>query len=155
MKILESDVSTVSPSSYRGTWISLLGIEPKSVKTESQDWKWTGSTGPLYRCINCIRNILLKILSLVLVRFRAVCFPRPRSAFSRSAVFGVYFRDTQVYRPVVNRCFVVTPLTYHRRSTDTPLTYHRLLSYTLSTVLNVQRLFTVQVSSSSEVLTWG
>ena len=97
-----------------------------------------GSIGPLYRCINCIGKILLKILSLVLVCFRAVCFPRPRSAFSRSAVFGVCFRDTlQVYRPVVNRCFVVTPLTYHRRSTDTPLTYHRLLSYTLSTVLNV------------------
>ena len=89
-----------------------------------------GFIGPLYRCINCIGKNILKILLLVLAFFRAVCFRRPRSAFWRSAVCGLCFRDTlQVYRPVVDRCLVVTPLTYHRRSTDTPLTYHRLLSY--------------------------
>ena len=48
-----------------------------------------------------------------------------------------YIADTHrlqfMGRPIVDRCLVVTPLTYHRRSTDTPLTYHRLLSYTQST----------------------
>ena len=35
-----------------------------------------------------------------------------------------------VYRPIVDRCLVVTSPTYHRRSTDTPPTDHRLLSCT-------------------------
>ena len=63
-----------------------------------------GFIEPLYGCINCIGKILLKIVFLLPVRFRIVCFRPPRSAFSRSAVCGLCFRDTlQVHRPVSQR----------------------------------------------------
>ena len=56
-----------------------------------------GFIGPLYRCSNCISKILLKILLLVPVRFRTVCFQLPRSAFSRSAVFDKVDESLQVH----------------------------------------------------------
>ena len=68
-----------------------------------------GFIGLLYRCITCIGKILLKILLIVLVRFCAVCFRHPRSAFLRSAVCDLCFRGLCFHfwrRPLSFRCYV-------------------------------------------------
>ena len=65
-----------------------------------------------------------RYLHRVSTKVSAICQPTiGRPIYGRHSTAAVY-------RPIRDRCLVVTSPRYHRRNTDTPLTYHRVFSYT-------------------------
>ena len=112
-----------------------------------------GFIGPFYRCINCNGRILLKILVLVPVRVHTVCFRRPRSAFSRSAVCGVFSRHSTSLSAGSQSMFCCYTAdkspTEHRHTTDVSST---LVLHVVDSTECLEA-FTVEVSSFSEVST--
>ena len=81
------------------------------------------------------------------------CRPRCRSIRPPTMGWPIYGRHSTaaVYKPVVDRCLVVTSPTYHRRSTDTPPTHHRLIiDCCLTLSRHLDRLLQVLISVKSQ-----